>query len=139
MAQETVCHRGREASQSLEGGDPLTQRIIACAIEVHRNLGPGLLESTYEEAMCIELGSAGLQLRRQASFPILYKGKLLGEYRIDLLIEDQVIVEIKSAEHLDPVSAAQVLTYLRAIGKKVGLLITFNSHLPTLGVKRFLL
>ena len=121
----------------LETPDPLTGRIIACAIEVHRNLGPGLLESTYEEAMCIELGLVALHFRRQATFPIVYKGKPPGEYRIDLLVEDQVIVEIKSVERLDPVFAAQVLTYLRATGKKVGLLINFNSRLLTQGIKRF--
>jgi len=131
--------RAETQAQDLQPRDPLTERIIGCTIEVHRNLGPGLLESTYEEAMCVELGLAGLQFRRQAFFPILYKGKLLGEYRIDLLVEDRVIVEIKSVEHLEPVFAAQVLTYLRATGQKVGLLVNFNSRLLTQGIKRFVL
>ena len=128
-------HRGTE----LEELNQLTEKIIGCAIEVHRNLGPGLLEATYEEAMCIELTDAGVKYRRQMPFPILYKGRTLGEYRLDLLVEDAVIVEIKSVERFDPVFEAQVLTYLKATGKKVGLLINFNSRLVRDGIKRFVL
>jgi GxxExxY protein len=123
----------------LEELNQLTEKIIGCAIEVHRNLGPGLLEATYEEAMCIELTDAGVKYRRQMPFPILYKGRTLGEYRLDLLVEDAVIVEIKSVERFDPVFEAQVLTYLKATGKKVGLLINFNSRLVRDGIKRFVL
>jgi len=108
-------------------------------MEVHRNLGPGLLESTYQEAICIELAEAGLNFRKQPGFPVLYKGRTLGEYRLDVLIEDAVIVEIKSVERMDPVFDAQVLTYLKATGKKVGLLINFNSRLLRDGIKRFIL
>jgi GxxExxY protein len=121
----------------LQPRDPLTERIIACAIEVHKAIGPGLLEATYEEAMCVELRLAGLCFSRQAPFPILYKGKTVGEYRLDLLVEDQVVVEIKKVERMDPVFEAQILTYLRATGKKVGLLINFNTRLLTHGIKRF--
>jgi len=117
----------------------LTEKIIGCAIEVHRNLGPGLLESTYEEAMCVELTDAGVNYRRQMPFPILYKGRTLGEYRLDLLVEDAVIVEIKSVERFDPVFQAQVLKYLKATGKKIGLQINFNSRLLRDGIKRFIL
>ena len=117
----------------------LTEKIIGCAIEVHRNLGPGLLEATYEEALCIELADCGTKYRRQAPFPIHYKGRTLGEYRLDILVEDAVIVEIKSVERFDPVFEAQVLTYLKATGKKVGLLINFNSRLLRDGIKRFVL
>jgi GxxExxY protein len=124
---------------NLQGRDPLTERIIGCAIEVHRGIGPGLLEATYEEAMCVEFGVAGLKYRRQAAFPIVYKGKVIGEYRLDLLVEDLVIVEIKSVERFDPIFEAQVLTYLRCTGKKVGLLINFNTRLLTQGIKRFAL
>ncbi|MGA7917735.1 MAG: GxxExxY protein [Candidatus Acidiferrales bacterium] len=117
----------------------LTEKIIGCAIEVHRELGPGLLEATYEEALCIELGIAGLKFARQVSFPVLYKGRNLGEYRLDLIIEDTVIVEIKSVDRFTPVFEAQVLTYLKATNKKVGLLINFNKRLLYDGVKRFII
>jgi GxxExxY protein len=123
----------------MEEIDKLTERIIGCAIEVHRILGPGLLETTYEEALCIELGDAGLHYQRQLAIPAVYKGRTIGEYRLDLLIEDLVIVELKSVERLDPVFEAQILTYLKVTGKKVGLLINFNSRLLTHGVKRFIL
>ena len=117
----------------------LTEKIIGCAIEVHRQLGPGLLEATYESALCIELEAAGLRFQRQVAIPVTYKGKPIGEYRLDLLVEDRVIVEIKSVERLDPVFDAQVLTYLRVTHKKVGLLINFNSRFLKNGVKRFVL
>ncbi|HEX5736188.1 MAG TPA: GxxExxY protein [Blastocatellia bacterium] len=117
----------------------LTERIIGCAIEVHRQLGPGLLEGTYEAALCIELESALLNYKRQVIFPVIYKGKEIGEYRLDLLVEDKVVVEIKSVERTDPIFDAQVLTYLRVTGKRVGLLINFNSRLLKAGIKRFIL
>jgi GxxExxY protein len=123
----------------LEDLNQLTEKIIGCAIEVHRNLRPGLLEATYEEAMCIELADAHLSYQRQMPFPILYKRRTLGEYRLDLLVEDTVIVEIKSVERFDPVFEAQVLTYLKPTGKKIGLLINFNSRLVRDGIKRFVL
>ena len=119
--------------------DAITEGIIGAAIEVHRVLGPGLLESTYEEALCVELAEAGWRYERQVRVPISYKGKLLGEYRLDLLVEDAAIVEIKSVERYDPIFQAQVLTYLRASGKRVGLLINFNSRLLKDGIKRFVL
>jgi len=74
----------------------LTEAIIRCAIEVHRHLGPGLLESTYEAALCVELEDQGLKYRRQLKFPVLYRGRRVGEYRVDLIVEDSVVVEIKS-------------------------------------------
>ena len=123
----------------LEQLNHLTERIIGCAIEVHRELGPGLLESTYEEALCIELSDFAIKHRRQAAIPMSYKGRALSEYRLDLIVEDAVIVEIKSVERFDPVFQAQVLTYLRASGKKVGLLINFNPKLLRDGVKRIIL
>jgi len=109
--------------------EELTEAVIGCAIEVHRQLGPGLLESTYEAALCVELELAGLKYRRQVCVPVVYKGRTVGEYRIDLLVEDRIIVEIKSVERHDPVFEAQLLTYLRVTGKKVGLLLNFNSRL----------
>ena len=117
----------------------LTERIIGCAIEVHRQLGPGLLEGTYEVALCIELTDAGLRHERQLAVPVVYKGREIGEYRLDLLVEDVVIVEIKSVERHDPVFEAQLLTYLRVTGKRVGLLINFNNRMLRTGIKRLIL
>ncbi len=117
----------------------LTEVIIGCAIEVHRQLGPGLLEQTYEAALCIELQTAGMKFVRQPIFPVLYKGQTIGEYRLDLIVDDSVIVEIKSVERFDPIFESQVLTYLRVTGKKVGLLMNFNSRLLRDGIKRYVL
>jgi GxxExxY protein len=117
----------------------LTEKIIGCAIEVHRNLGPGLLEGTYEAALCVEMDLVGLKYQRQIVFPVVYKGRSIGEYRLDLVVEDAVVVEIKSVERFDPVFEAQVLTYLRVTGKKIGLLINFNSRLLKDGIKRYIL
>ena len=94
----------------------LTERIIGCAIEVHRQLGPGLLEGTYELALFIESSDAGLKYERQVAVPVVYKGRDIGEYRLDIMVEDAVIVEIKSVERHDPVFEAQLLTYLRVTG-----------------------
>jgi len=104
----------------------LTERIIGCAIEVHRQLGPGLLEQTYEAALCIELQNAGMKFVRQPIFPVVYKGQTIGEYRLDLIVEDSVVVELKSVERFDPIFESQVLTYLRVTGKKVGLFNEFQ-------------
>jgi GxxExxY protein len=117
----------------------ITKLIIGCAIEVHRHLGPGLLENTYEEALAIEFEQAGLRFRRQVPVPVLYKGRRIGEHRLDLIVEDAVIVELKAVERTDPVFEAQVLTYLKVTGKRLGLLVNFNSRLVTRGIKRFIL
>ena len=117
----------------------ITEEVIGCAIEVHRELGPGLLEASYESALCIELDDAGLGYQRQTVIPAVYKGRAIGEYRVDLVVEDAVVVEIKSVERSDPVFEAQVLTYLRVTGKKIGLLINFNSRLLRDGVRRYAL
>ena len=117
----------------------LTERIIGCAIEVHRQLGPGLLEGTYEAALCIELQNSGMNFVRQPIFPVVYKGQPIGEYRLDLIVGDAVVVEIKSVERFDPIFEAQVLSYLRITGKKVGLLINFKSRLLRDGIKRYAL
>jgi GxxExxY protein len=116
--------------------DPLTEKIIGCAIAVHRELGPGLLESNYEGALCVEFELAGLRYQRQLVVPVFYKGRQVGENRIDLVVEDAVIVEIKSVERMEAVFEAQLLTYLKITGKRVGLLINFNSRLLKDGVKR---
>ena len=116
----------------------LTEKIIGCAIEVHRQLGPGLLETTYEAALCVELESAGLKFQRQAVYPISYKGRVIGEHRIDLIVENAVILEIKSVERQDPIFEAQLLTYLKITGLRRGLIINFNSRLLRDGIKRFI-
>ena len=93
--------------------DSLTERIIGCAIAVHRALGPGLVEATYEEALCIELADEGLKFLRQVGVPITYRGRLIGEYRPDLVVEENVVVEIKSVERLIGLHQAQLLAYMR--------------------------
>ena len=117
----------------------LTDKIIGSAIEVHRHLGPGLLEATYEAALCVELEARNLRYQRQPCFPVVYKGKEIGVYRLDLMVEDAVVVEVKSVERLDPVFESQVLTYLKVTSKKIGLLINFNSQLLAKGIRRFVL
>lgn len=117
----------------------ITEKIIGCAIEVHRQLGPGLLESIYEEALAIEFELAGLKYEKQVIIPVTYKGRRIGEHRLDLLVEDMVVVELKSVERMDPVFEAQVLTYLKLTGKKVGLLINFNNRFLKDGIKRLIL
>jgi GxxExxY protein len=115
----------------------LTDQIIGCAIEVHRHLGPGLLESVYEECLCYELSQIGLRFERQVHLPVTYKGiKLECGHKLDLVVEDSVVVELKSVEDLTPVHQAQLLTYLKTSNKKVGLLINFNVQLLKNGLKR---
>ena len=116
--------------------DPVTHRIIGCAIEVHRQLGPGLLENTYEEALCLELTHARLSFVRQVSVPVYYKGHLIGEHRPDLVVQDKVVVEVKSVERLIAVHQAQLLAYMRLLEKPVGLLLNFNSDVLRTGIRR---
>jgi GxxExxY protein len=111
--------------------------VIGAAIEVHRHLGPGLLESAYEECLCWELKQAGLAVRRQVPLPVLYKEvKLDVGYRLDLVVEDRLIVELKTVESLLPIHEAQLLTYLKLSGLKTGLLLNFNSAVLKNGIKR---
>lgn len=117
----------------------VTEKIIGCAIEVHRQLGPGLLESIYEKALAIELELVGLNCKKQVVVPVTYKGRFIGEHRLDLLVENMVVVELKSVERIDPVFEAQLLTYLKLTAKKVGLLINFNNRLLKDGIKRLIL
>ncbi len=126
-----------ERGLSMDQQDKLTERIIGCAIEVHRELGRGLLESIYEAALAIELEDAGIEFCRQMVVLVAYKGRAIGEHRLDLLVADTVVVEIKSVERHDPVFEAQVLSYLKMAGKHVGLLINLNSKLLKDGVRRF--
>jgi GxxExxY protein len=122
-----VIHHGDTEARSKLLHEELTEKIIGAAIEVHRALGPGLLESAYEEGLCRELGLRGVAFQRQVSLPIEYKGvKLDCGYRSDLIVQDEVILELKCAEHLLPVHDAQLLTYLKLTHKRVGLIINFN-------------
>jgi len=114
----------------------LTEQIIGCAIEVHRHLGPGLLESVYESALCIERRSAGLPYARQIGVPVSYKGELIAEHSPDLIVRDEVIVEVKSVERFNPVFLAQMLTHLRITNLHVGLVLNFNRAVMKDGVRR---
>jgi GxxExxY protein len=120
--------------------DDLSTRVIGCAIEVHRELGPGLLESAYEQCLAYELNRAGLSFRVQQPIPIEYKQmKLDCGYRIDLLVDDRLIVELKCVEHLLKIHEAQILTYMKLAKVRVGLLINFNVEVLKKGIKRFVL
>ena len=120
-------------------GNQLTSEIIGSAIEVHRNLGPGLLESTYEECMAFELQNRNLVVKRQHEVPILYKGNKLEQvYRVDLLVNGQIIVELKSIKKIEAIHNAQLLTYLKLENKKYGLLLNFNVPVMRQGIKRLL-
>ena len=115
----------------------ISGKIIGCAIEVHKALGPGLLESAYEECLYYELQLAGLKVEKQKSLPVVYKEvKLEAGYRIDLLVEDCVVVELKAVEALHDVHTAQILTYLKLSGCKLGLLMNFNVYRLSEGIKR---
>jgi GxxExxY protein len=116
--------------------DPITERIIACALTVHRALGPGLVEATYEAAFCIELHDCGLACNRQLRVPIRYKGHVIGEYRPDLVVENAVVVEIKSVDRLIGLHQAQLLAYMRVLSVPVGLLLNFNGEVLRTGIKR---
>jgi len=118
----------------------LTGQIIGAAIEVHKNLGPGLLESAYEECLCHELTLRKLAYKRQLPLPVKYKGLRLDcGYRIDMLVENLVILELKSVEKLEPIHEAQLLTYLKLAGIKVELLINFNVSVLKNGIKRLII
>jgi GxxExxY protein len=118
--------------------DPLTAEVIGAAIEVHRSLGPGLFEAVYDECLAWELGERGFTLHRQVLIPVTYKGaRLEASYRIDLLVEGELVVEVKAVERMLPVHDAQILTYLRMSGSRVGLLLNFNTPVLKDGIKRF--
>ena len=118
----------------------ITEKIIGAAIAVHKELGPGLLESAYEACLVYELVQNGLKVESQKSLPVSYRGiKVDCGYRIDLLVEDQIILELKSVEKLEPIHEAQVLSYLRLSEYKIGLLINFNVSLLKNGIRRFVL
>jgi GxxExxY protein len=112
--------------------EELTGRIIACAIEVHKTLGPGFLESIYEAALVVELKRAGLKVEQQKSLPIFYHEVLVGEHRLDLLVEDLIVVELKAISELEDIHFAVVRSYLKAVGLEHGLLLNFATMPLTL-------
>ena len=116
----------------------ITEKIIGCAIEVHRQLGPGLLESAYQECLIYELKQIGLQIKKELALPIIYKDiKLDHGYRIDILVEDKVVLELKTVDTLIDVHTAQILTYMKLGNYKLGLLLNFNVKMMKNGIKRF--
>ena len=115
----------------------LTQRVIGCAVEVHRTLGPGFLEGIYEACLCHELAVAGLAFLRQLRLPVVYKGHVVDyDLRIDVLVEQTLVLEIKSVHQILAVHEAQLLTYLRVSGLKIGLLLNFNEETLKQGIRR---
>jgi GxxExxY protein len=121
----------------VSGLNRLTELIIGAAIEVHRNTGPGLMESVYEECLCYELSQLGLKFQRQVELPVSYKRiKLDCGFRMDMVVEDAIVLELKTVDQLLPIHSAQLLTYLKLSGKKVGLLINFNETVLKKGLKR---
>jgi GxxExxY protein len=118
--------------------NPITERVIGAAIEVHRSLGPGLLESAYSACLCHELGFQGVSVERERLLPVVYRGIIVDcAYRLDLVVENLVIVELKAVSELAPIHEAQLLSYLKLSGCPVGLLINFNVRRLTDGIKRF--
>jgi len=133
MQNGTINRRDAETRSFNE----LTERVIGACIEIHRALGPGLLESAYEECLCHELSVASISFERQKPLPVHYKNvKLDCGYRLDLVVEQKVIVELKAVENLMPIHEAQLLTYLKLSGLKLGLLINFNVAMLKQGIKR---
>jgi GxxExxY protein len=125
-----------EMKHDSEETNRVTSAVIGAAIEVHKTLGPGFLESIYEEALCAELALRGVRFTRQVPVAVDYKGRQIGESRLDLLIGDSVIVELKTVNSFAPIHTAQVISYLKATGFRVGLLINFNVTVLTNGIKR---
>ena len=120
--------------------DALSRKVIGCAIEVHRELGPGLLESTYEQCLAYELNRAGIAFELQKAVPVMYKGiRLDCGYRVDVLVEKALILELKSVDAVLGIHEAQLLAYMKLAGIKTGLLINFNVQRLKMGIKRFVL
>ncbi len=125
---------------TLEDVDPWSRRTIGCAIEVHRTLGPGLLESVYEACLCRELARAGLAFVRQLRLPVMYKGEPVEcDLKLDLVVEQSLLLEIKAVNVIHPVHEAQLLTYLKVSGLRIGLIINFNEARLIDGIRRRLL
>ena len=132
-AEGTRNLRIQEPSEEL---DELAHTVIGAAIEVHRHVGPGFLESIYEQALSVELTLRNVAFARQVPIGIRYKGRTIGDARLDLLVNDRLVVELKAAEHIAPIHIAQTLSYLKATGCRLGLLINFNVTTLRRGIKR---
>ena len=125
--------------ENQEKRDPLTEKVIGCAIEVHRILGPGLLESAYQRCMLFELRKQGLAVETEVPMPVNYKGEIMDcGYRIDMLVEKSLIVELKAVEALLPIHEAQILSYMKLSGIRIGLLVNFHQSRLVDGLKRFI-
>ena len=133
-------HEGTKILEGEKKFEEVSGRVIGFAIEVHRTLGPGLLESAYEQCLCHELTQSGIAFQRQVPVPIVYKGlELECAYRLDLVVNRQLIVEIKAVEKLLPIHSAQLLTYLELTGIHAGLLMNFHTEVLRDGIKRVVL
>jgi GxxExxY protein len=121
-----------------EDMNDLTGRVIGAAIEIHRALGPGYQESVYEEALAFELGRMAVSFERQRVFAVKYQGHVVGEGRIDFLIEGKLVAELKAVERIHPVHRAQVISYLKAVSCQMGLLINFNESVVRSGIQRII-
>ena len=138
---EGKAHGGTEINKKINGAimriNELSGTVVDICFNIHRDLGPGLFESVYEEIFCFELASRGYSFRRQDPIPVFWKGKKMNlGFKADVIIEDQIILEIKSVEQLAPVHYKQVLTYLKLTNKKLGLLVNFNEALIKDGIRR---
>lgn len=142
MEEEEANRQGAKNAKEEETNEPgseldgLARRVIGAAIEVHKVLGAGFLESVYEEALCVELTMQGIPFVRQFPVGVHYKGTVVGQSRIDLLVADCLVVELKAVEYLAPIHVAQVLSYLKAAKLTLGLLVTFNVRVLRTGIKR---
>lgn len=126
-----------DAKQDSERINFLTEKIIGCAIEVHKAIGPGSLESAYEECLCYELAQNGLKFERQIPLPVVYKGvKLDCGYKLDVIVEDTIIIELKAVDRIIAIHEAQLLSYLRMLDLRVGLILNFHSSVLKEGIKR---
>ena len=130
---------GEICSEPDEELDRLASAVVGAAVEVHRQLGPGFLESVYENSLCVELALRGVPFQRQVPVAVTYKAHLVGDGRIDLLVADRLVVELKAVEALDTVHVVQVRSYLKATGRSLGLLINFNVPVLLRGVSRVIL
>jgi len=129
---------GRRYREPDEDVDELARRVIGAAIEVHRHLGPGFLEGVYEEALCLELSLREIPFDRQRPIGVDYKGHLVGQGRLDLLVGDRLLIELKAVDRLAPIHNAQVMSYLKATKLHLGLLINFNVPLLKDGIRRII-
>ena len=129
----------REFQEPDEDLDRIASVLVGAAVEVHRHLGPGFLESVYERSLCVELGLRAITFQRQVPVAVEYKGHPVGDGRLDLLVEDRLIVELKAVEALEPIHGVQLRSYLKATGRSLGILINFNVPVLLRGVRRIIL